>query len=123
MYKCSPLLCAAAAAIREGILGLIRSPINVKDKRALLSLLLFGAVYSSAGLSAEEQKQIPVANKENFHIYLLIGQSNMAGRGKIPEEATGDIENCFLLNDQAEWSPASNPLNRHSTVRKGLEMQ
>jgi len=42
MYKCSPLLCAAAAAIREGILGLIRSPINVKDKRALLSLLLFG---------------------------------------------------------------------------------
>lgn len=89
----------------------------------MLGLLLFGAAYSSIGLSAEEQKRIPVDNIKNFHIYLLIGQSNMAGRGQIPEEAKERIENCFLLNNQDEWSPASNPLNRYSTIRKNLKMQ
>lgn len=86
-------------------------------------LFLLGAVNSSVGLLAKEHKASYVFDKKDFHIYLLIGQSNMAGRGKIPKEAKGDIENCFLLNEQAEWSPASNPLNRYSTISKGLNMQ
>jgi lysophospholipase L1-like esterase len=65
----------------------------------------------------------PATNKERFHLYLLIGQSNMAGRAPIPADATGDIDRAFLLNDQAEWTPARNPLNRYSTVRKDLGMQ
>ncbi|MDP4610155.1 MAG: GDSL-type esterase/lipase family protein [Opitutales bacterium] len=62
-------------------------------------------------------------NKENLHLYLLIGQSNMAGRAKIPDDAKGDIESCFLLNDQGEWTPAANPLNQYSSVRKDIGMQ
>lgn len=58
-----------------------------------------------------------------LHLYLLIGQSNMAGRAPLPPDTMGNIERCFLLNDQAEWVPASNPLNRYSTVRKGVEAQ
>ncbi len=56
-------------------------------------------------------------------IYLLIGQSNIAGRAEIPEDATDIIERCFLLNDEGEFEPASNPLNRHAPIRKGLGMQ
>ncbi len=58
-----------------------------------------------------------------IHIYLLIGQSNMAGRAQIEEEHAGTIEGCFLLGPQGEWEPAINPLNRHSTIRKGIDMQ
>lgn len=66
---------------------------------------------------------VSAENQENLHLYLLIGQSNMAGRAKIPDDAKGDIENCFLLNNQGEWTPAANPLNQYSSVRKDLGMQ
>lgn len=63
------------------------------------------------------------ASPENLQIYLLIGQSNMAGRVEIPEESKGIIDRCYLLNGEGKWEPASNPLNRHSSVRKDLAMQ
>jgi hypothetical protein len=61
--------------------------------------------------------------REKLHVYLLIGQSNMAGRAKFTEEEAGVIEKCYLLNDQDQWEAAKNPLNRYSTIRKGLGMQ
>ena len=61
--------------------------------------------------------------KEKLHVYLLIGQSNMAGRAVIAEEEAGEIDRCFLLNGDDEWEAAKNPLNRYSTIRKGLGMQ
>ncbi len=73
-----------------------------------------------APLSRAENKPAP---KERFHIYLLIGQSNMAGRAKMLPGDEKPIERCFLLNDKDEWEDATNPLNRYSTIRKGLEMQ
>ena len=62
-------------------------------------------------------------NKEALHIYLLIGQSNMAGRAAISEKDTEPLENCYLLNTKNTWEVAKNPLNRYSTIRKGLGMQ
>ena len=47
----------------------------------------------------------------------------MAGRAQVEDEHAGVIEGCFLLGPQGEWEPASNPLNRHSTIRKGIDMQ
>ena len=61
--------------------------------------------------------------KEDLHVYLLIGQSNMAGRAKVPEDMAGVIERCYLLNDKGQWVPAKNPLNLYSTIRKGEGMQ
>lgn len=55
-------------------------------------------------------------------LYLLIGQSNMAGRGDF--ESPGDstkIDNVFLLNDTGAFEAAKNPLNRYSTIRKACE--
>ena len=60
---------------------------------------------------------------KNLHIYLLIGQSNMAGRAPLTDEVSGVIDRCYLLNGQDEWEPAQNPLNRYSTIRKQLDMQ
>lgn len=61
--------------------------------------------------------------EEKLHIYLLIGQSNMAGRAPIGEDQTGAINRFYLLNDTDQWEPAQNPLNRYSTIHRGLELQ
>ena len=48
----------------------------------------------------------------NFHIYLLMGQSNMAGRGPItPELAAVGNARVFMLNAAGEWVPAKNPVH------------
>lgn len=64
-----------------------------------------------------------VASKEDHHVYLLIGQSNMAGRAPFNEEEAALMERCFLLNDEGNWVLAANPLNRFSTIRKDISMQ
>jgi len=56
-------------------------------------------------------------------IYLLIGQSNMAGRAPFTTEEAVAIPRCYLLNNEDVWEPARNPLNRYSSVRKGLGSQ
>lgn len=57
--------------------------------------------------------------EEEYDVFLLIGQSNMAGRGEMLE---GDDkvfdDNVFILNDKGEPVPACNPLNQYSTIRK-----
>ncbi len=60
---------------------------------------------------------------EKREIYLLIGQSNMAGRGPIEAEDEGEIEGCELFNFSEAWEPATNPLNQYSTIRKDLDQQ
>lgn len=62
-------------------------------------------------------------HKPQRHLYLLIGQSNMAGRATIGQAETAAIERCQLFNSKNQWEPATNPLNRFSTIRKGLSMQ
>lgn len=57
-------------------------------------------------------------------MFLLIGQSNMAGRGWMidGDEKVFD-KNVFLLDEKGEPVPATNPLNQYSTIRKELSMQ
>ena len=59
--------------------------------------LLIGFVMSSASLLVAEEK---------MDLYLLIGQSNMAGRAPIVKRGEGVIERCFLLNGPDEFEPA-----------------
>ncbi len=56
-------------------------------------------------------------------LFLLIGQSNMAGRAPIGKGDEKPIKNTFLLNSEGKWQEAANPLNQFSTIRKGLNMQ
>ncbi|MGV8093893.1 MAG: glycoside hydrolase family 88 protein [Mangrovibacterium sp.] len=48
----------------------------------------------------------------SFHIYILMGQSNMAGRGEITEEFRNESNpNVFMLNKENQWVIASHPLH------------
>jgi hypothetical protein len=61
--------------------------------------------------------------KDDLHVYLLIGQSNMSGRAPYTKEEEEIIPRCYLLNGQDVWEPAKNPLNKYSTIRKKLGSQ
>ncbi len=56
-------------------------------------------------------------------VFLLIGQSNMAGRAALEAGDDQPIPHVLLLDDQGKWIPATNPLNRFATDRKVLSMQ
>ena len=51
-------------------------------------------------------------NDSSYHLYLLIGQSNMAGRGVITTKYEKEEDpHVFMLNKENKWVPAKNPLH------------
>jgi hypothetical protein len=87
---------------------------------------LLPASLSACHLSGvEKEPEIQQEKITRLEIYLLIGQSNMAGRAEIEAEDKDSLANVFLYTGipGKEWEKAANPLNRYSTVRKGLSMQ
>lgn len=66
----------------------------------------------------------PSGQDKEYDVYLLIGQSNMAGRGTMQaSDTTGTIEGVYLLSEKGEVLEARNPLNRYSSIRKDISMQ
>jgi Domain of unknown function (DUF303). len=57
----------------------------------------------------------------NFHLYLLVGQSNMAGRGIITDEYR-DISqpNVLMLDKEGKWITAAHPLHFDKPARAGV---
>lgn len=75
--------------------------------------MALATLLTSTGTRAEER-----------HVFLLVGQSNMAGRAAIEAEDEGEIEGVDLWNiAEKKWEPAKAPFNRHSPHRKEMSMQ
>ena len=53
----------------------------------------------------------PPADREKFHLFLLAGQSNMAGRGQITAEDRRPNPRILMLTKAGEWKPAVAPLH------------
>jgi hypothetical protein len=49
--------------------------------------------------------------KENLHLFLLAGQSNMAGRGKLDAAAQTPHPRVLCLRRNLSWAPALDPLH------------
>ena len=60
---------------------------------------------------------------QEYDIFLLIGQSNMAGRGRMIEADKQAIDGVYLLNNAGKVEKAVAPLNKYSTIRKDIRMQ
>ena len=56
-------------------------------------------------LKSDMESPVP-SSKEDFHVYLCIGQSNMAGRAPILEEDIDGYDGVYLLNASDEWEAA-----------------
>lgn len=72
-----------------------------------IGLLCWGTV------SGAEQPSdtVSLPPKAKFHLYLLIGQSNMAGRGKMADADRKPVEGILKLDKQDHWVPAAHPLH------------
>jgi hypothetical protein len=74
------------------------------------------AILSSSVLAQErgpakiiEPGDLPA--KQNFHLYLLMGQSNMAGRGKVDAESQPNDSRLLVFNRDRKWAIAADPLH------------
>lgn len=89
--------------------------LSMKQFRSLFYIAFFGLFSIMANARPEDQE---------YDVYLLIGQSNMAGRGTMhASDTTHSIEGVYLLSDAGEVLEARNPLNRYSSIRKDISMQ
>lgn len=67
------------------------------------------AAGSQAGCAAEEAAQTTAP--DGMRLFLLIGQSNMAGRGKVEEQDLQTHPRIWMLNKEMQWAPAKDPLH------------
>lgn len=86
----------------------------------IILLLCIGLLYQC---KSTDNKANSESNK--MDLYLLIGQSNMAGRATIEGQDRDTIPNVFLFTGDTgkPWEKAANPMNKYSTVRKKLSLQ
>ncbi len=73
----------------------------------LSRLFLIYALFHNA-VSAEEVK---LPSKDKLHLFLLAGQSNMAGRGKIDATSKKTTPKVIALDKNGEWKIATDPLH------------
>ena len=80
-----------------------------------LILLLFLCTYLCYGQEKVFPKTREVVSinipKEKFHLYLLIGQSNMAGRGTVEPQDTLGNSKILCLNRDGDWEIAKDPIH------------
>ena len=83
----------------------------MKNNTTTLLTLIICIAFTSM-VTADEPIKLPA--KKNFHLYLLIGQSNMSGRGKMTEEDKQPVDGILMLNRKNKWQAARHPLHYDS---------
>ncbi|MDF7807973.1 sialate O-acetylesterase [Pontiellaceae bacterium B12219] len=71
-------------------------------KKSVGTVLCAAVIGASSAMGAPQK---PLA------LYLLIGQSNMAGRGGVEKQDQKEVPGVFALNASNEWEPAVDPIH------------
>lgn len=80
--------------------------IKISPLLGLLVLAVLPSLRADTPASAS-----PPADPASFHLYLLIGQSNMAGRGALDATPPADEPRIFALAPDGTWMIARDPLH------------
>ena len=76
------------------------------------NLLLSVFFLLTCQLMALAQPTLPTGlSPANFHLYMLAGQSNMAGRGKVDSLDKTAHPRVWMLNKANQWVPATEPMH------------
>jgi len=62
----------------------------------------------------------PLLAAQDYEIFLLIGQSNMAGRGVVEDQDRQPIEGVYMLDAQQAWKPAVDPMHYDKPAIAGV---
>lgn len=65
----------------------------------------------SFALIARADDAVELPKREQFHLFVLAGQSNMAGRGKVAEVDRTPHPRVLVLDKEGKWRPATDPLH------------
>jgi len=100
------------------------------NQKTIFFLLLFTSCTLSKKIQVEDnsnhfptsvEKVTIFPPKENFYIYILAGQSNMAGRGFVQPQDTISSAKVLALDKNNEWVYAKEPLHYYEPTRTGLD--
>jgi hypothetical protein len=83
-------------------------------------LLAFALCSAPAANAAQTTASFPLPGKDKLHLYLLLGQSNMAGRGKIAPEDKTPHPRVLVFTLQNTWEPAVEPITRDKPRMLGV---
>jgi len=86
----------------------VEKGLQAMRRRDLIGFLLFLVLGATGSLSAAEEVE---GARAKLHLYLLAGQSNMAGRGAVAEQDKTIHPRVFALNRENQWVPAREPLH------------
>jgi hypothetical protein len=82
--------------------------------KKLITLCAALTLLAAAARGTADAVKLPT--KERFHLYLLIGQSNMAGRGKLTPADAVPTDRILKLSKENTWVPATEPLHFDKTA-------
>ncbi|MEK6233106.1 MAG: sialate O-acetylesterase [Planctomycetales bacterium] len=100
---------------RHGVSGeFLSNPTKVKMMRSpsqlALGLSLLAFLVAGSGAAAQPN-EIKLPDKQKFHLFLLVGQSNMAGRGKVEPQDRKPHSRVLVLRKNNQWDRATDPLH------------
>jgi hypothetical protein len=101
---------------------------NEAPLRKVIFIFMIVAGLSGQATHAQSSRKLKAADARTLtglDIYLLIGQSNMAGRAQILAPDYDTLRDTWLFKGDSLtlWEPAVNPLNKYSTIRRELSIQ
>jgi hypothetical protein len=100
------------------------------NHRIIIFLLLFISCTSSKKNTIKTEanhfptvveKPASLPARENFYVFILAGQSNMAGRGFVEPQDTVPSLQVLTLDKNNEWVYAKEPLHYYEPSRTGLD--
>ena len=94
-----------------------------------LVLLLAGMALWMNGMAQDRRANFPkkvvypreMPAKKNFWIFIMAGQSNMAGRGVVEPQDTVPNSRILAMNLQDKWVVAKEPLHRYQPKVTGMD--
>jgi hypothetical protein len=82
--------------------------------------LLLGFWLASVGLGVGAAESAPdLPPRDRFHVYLLIGQSNMAGRGMLDPATAVSSVRVLKYTSEVGWAPGTEPLHPPKSGKGG----
>ncbi len=98
-------------------------------KTLAISILAAWAVFAASAVADEDQQdpnswKIP-ASKEDFHVFLLMGQSNMSGGVNIAAGDTRPVPHVLKMlyakqGNEPKWAPGAHPLHPRRPNKKKM---
>ncbi len=111
----------AEVANSNGLMTMVLTDEGNTNKTAFIRSKEYSSGQFAPYLEITENAEQP--EEESRDIYLVIGQSNTAGRGLLEAQDNVTLDGVDILNANGNWEAAAGGMNRYSTIKKATAYQ